>query len=413
MKRIKSLASSCAVALAFALALAFATTPAEAAGTALDVQSGRGTGMASAMTAHVDDSSAIYYNPAGIAQGKTLDAQVGAAPLIAGHHFISPSGHQTNLKFAIATPFHAYVSGGITENISVGMGLYTPFGLSLAWPSKWEGRRLITEASNANYYFNPTAAYRYGPLRIGAGFQLVRSTVELKKAVAFGDQEGTVDLGGGTWGAGGNIGVQFQAIERYLDIGAHYRSAVKLNYDGLAHFTNVPAGLQGTLHDQAVTTSLVLPDSLAFGLASRPLERLLVDLDVVWFNWNHLDSVNIHFPQDATGSLSSVEPKRWQNQVNVHLGAEGTLSEHWRVRGGILYDPTPSPQSTLAPDIPDATRINLAAGATYAFTNGLRIDAGYQLLFLLTRTSTNPLLPGDYGGNVNILGLSVGYRMPY
>lgn len=395
---------------AFALAL---SGTAHAAGTALDVQSGRGTGMASAMTAHVDDSSSIYYNPAGIAQGRIIDAQVGGAPLVAGHHFVSPSGHQTNLKFAIATPFHAYVSGGVTENLSLGLGVFTPFGLSLAWPTSWEGRRLITEASNANYYFNPTAAYRFGPLRVGAGFQLVRSTVELKKAIAFGDQEGSVDLGGSAWGVGGNVGVQYEAIERYLSLGVHYRSAVKLSYDnGLAHFSNVPASLQATLHDQAVTTSLVLPDSLAVGLAGHPLEDLLLDVDLVWFNWNHLRSVNIHFPNDASGTLSSTEPKKWTNTVNVHLGAEGKLDEHWRLRGGILYDPTPSPQRTLAPDIPDASRVNLALGGTYAFTNGIHIDLGYQFLILITKASTNPLLAGDYGGNVNIVGLSVGYRSP-
>jgi long-subunit fatty acid transport protein len=47
---------------------------ASAAGTALDVQSARGTGMASANVAFIDDSTAIFYNPAGIAQGKVYSA---------------------------------------------------------------------------------------------------------------------------------------------------------------------------------------------------------------------------------------------------------------------------------------------------------------------------------------------------
>ena len=55
----------------------FYSLDANAAGTALDVQGGRATGMAGATTAFIDDASAIYFNPAGMANGKGLDAQAG------------------------------------------------------------------------------------------------------------------------------------------------------------------------------------------------------------------------------------------------------------------------------------------------------------------------------------------------
>jgi long-chain fatty acid transport protein len=389
------------------------TGSAQAAGTALDVQSSRATGMASTMTAHVDDSSAIYFNPAGIAQGKILDAQVGITPIVAGYKFTNTSGGTTKLPFAIVPPFHAYVSGGITDDLSIGIGVFTPFGLTLKWPGDWEGRHLATTVSNVNYYFNPTVAYRVGPLRIGAGFQLVRSTVELKRKIAFGDQEGEVDLGDAAWGAGANVGAQVEAVPKFLSFGLHYRSAVKISFDeGRAHFSNVPRNLQGTIHDQKVTTSLVEPNSVALGVSSRPIKDLLLAVDLVWFDWSKLSAVNLNFPDDASRTLSTSEPKNWNNTVNVHVGAEGALSENWRLRGGFLYDPSPSPSSTLAPDIPDANRLNLAAGGSYVHETGFRVDLGYQFLILFSKTSTNPALAGDYSGNVNILGLSVGYRTP-
>jgi long-chain fatty acid transport protein len=173
VNRTLVLRSSAAVGVSGLLAL-LSTGQAHAAGTALDVQSARGTGMASTMTAHIDDSSAIYYNPAGLAQGKGLDAQIGITPIVAGYKYKSPSGTETSLPFRIVTPFNVYASYGITDDLTVGLGVNTPFGLTLKWPDDWEGRRQITTASNVNYNFNPTVAYRFGPVRVGAGFQLTR-----------------------------------------------------------------------------------------------------------------------------------------------------------------------------------------------------------------------------------------------
>jgi long-chain fatty acid transport protein len=312
----------------------------------------------------------------------------------------------------VVPPFHAYVSGGITDNLSIGIGVFTPFGLRVKWPDGWEGRRVSAESSLQTWYINPTVAYSFGPLRIGAGFQLVRGTVELKRDIAFGQQEGRVDLGAGTWGAGANVGVQIDLLEQFLTLGVHYRSAVKLNFDGDAHFSNVPPSFASTLRDQAVSTSLTQPDSLAFGVASRPIEPLLIDVDVVWLGWSKLRSVDLRFPDDASGTLSNSSAKNWSSGVNFHVGGEARVHDNWRVRAGVLYDPSPSPANTLTPDVPDANRLNLAAGGSYVHPSGFHVDLGYQFLVLFSKTSTAPPLYGEYGGNVNILGITLGYRSP-
>jgi long-chain fatty acid transport protein len=386
---------------------------ASAAGTALDVQSGRGTGMASATTAWIDDSSSIFYNPAGIARGKVLSTEVGINFIAPTFSHTSPAGEKTTMPFSVITPFQAYLSGGITDNLSVGLGVFTPYGLTINWPDGWPGRNQITEASLRTFYVNPTVAYRMGPLRIGAGFQLVRATLELKRDINFGDQFGSADLGGGTWGAGANVGAQLEAVKQYLSFGAHYRSAVRLNFDDArANFSNVPGGLAGTLRDQPVSGGITQPDSLAMGVSSRPIKDLVIAVDAVWYGWNKFRSVDLTYPNDTTGTLSSSQPKNWNNTVNVHAGAEGILGDHWMLRGGILVDPSPSPSNTLTPDVPDATRINLAVGGSYRMYSGFKVDVGYQFIILTNKTSTAPQFAGDYGGFVNILGLSVGYNTP-
>jgi len=394
------------------LTLVSIAAPARAAGFSLDVQSARGTGMASAMTAFIDDSSAVFFNPAGIAQGKILDAQLGVTMIAPKFTYTNRNGDSTDTTFRIVPPVNAYVSGGITDNLSLGLGLTSPFGSTLGWPKGWEGRRLITEVSIQTFNLNPTAAYRIGPVRLGAGLQVMRGTVHLQRQIAFGETEGSSDIGAGTWGVGANIGAQVEAIPKLLSFGAHYRSAVKLSFDGLAHFENVPEPLRNAIHDQRGSTSLLTPDTFALGAAVRPTPSLLLAADVVWYGWANFRSVDIHFPDDASNTLSTSTPKSWHNVVNYHLGAEAAVSDAWRVRGGLIYDPSPSPKNTLTPDSPDADRVEIALGGSYLHASGFRAEVGYRLVVFLTKDSTAPELPGQYGGFANVLGLSLGYRTP-
>ena len=56
---------------------------ARAAGVAVDLHSARAVGMAGAVSAFIDDASAIYFNPAGIAQGQGLEFMIGDTPVYA------------------------------------------------------------------------------------------------------------------------------------------------------------------------------------------------------------------------------------------------------------------------------------------------------------------------------------------
>jgi long-chain fatty acid transport protein len=381
---------------------------AQAAGTALDVQGSRGTGMASATTAFINDASAIFYNPAGIAQGKGLDAQVGVN-LIAPTFKFKTATAETSMPFNIVPPVTAFAAYGITDFLSAGIGVFTPYGLDLAWPDGWEGRSQITKASLRTYYINPTVAAHFGPVRFGAGFQLVRATVQLERDIGFGNNQfGSADLGGSGWGFGGNAGVQVEAIKKYLLAGVAYRSAVRTDFDnGRAHFSNIPSAFQSQFVDQGVTTGVTHPDQVAVALATHPIDDLVIDAEIVWLGWKKFHSIDLNFQQNP--ALSSSEPKNWGNRVNFHLGGEYTINPHWQVRTGMLYDPSPSPASTLAPDVPDANRLNLAIGGTYKHDSGVFVDVGYQFIKLFAKTGTNPNFPGESSGLVNILGVSVGF----
>lgn len=391
-----------------------AASSARAAGISVDVQSARATGMATAVTAMIDDSSGVFYNPAGIARGKGIDAQVSDSLIMPMVTFKSAlTGNSTTTPFTAVPPFQGYVAAGITDHLSAGIGMFEPYGLTVKWPDAWEGRSQVTYAALATYYVNPTIAYSLGALRIGGGVQVVYSTIDIKRDLALPSATfAMTELGGDAWGIGGNVGLQIDAVQDVLTFGAHYRSAVALDYGGNAAFTGVPESLSGTLHDQAIKSRFVMPDTFAFGVAYRPIPKLVFDLDVVYFGWNHFRSVDINFPNDQTGTLSQSQPKNWSSNVQVHLGTEYAFNDTWRIRGGAMYDPTPSPQNTLTPDTPDANRVNVAIGGSWHHKAGFYVDLAYEAVILIPQDSTAPQLPGTYSGFANIVALAVGYSTP-
>lgn len=390
------------------LMLGVVQSAAWAAGFAIDVQGGRATGMAAAVTAFIDDAEAAYYNPAGLAQGRVLDVRVGATPIIPSFSFQNPAGQSISGIVRPVPPPHLYVSYGVTDDLSVGLGVFSPYGLVVPWHSDWEGRFLTIKSDLKTYYINPQVAYRIGDrVRLGAGVQIVRSTVSLKRAINFVDSEGLAELAGGTWGVGGNGGLQIEVLPNVLSFGATYRSAVNADVNGRAHFSNIPINFQSTAKDQNVSTTLNLPMSFSLGLAYQALPALKLAFNADYIGWQVIQRLAINFEDP---SLSTVLPKNWSHTWNYHFGAEYTLNAQWRVRAGILYDPTPSPQNTITPELPDANRVNIALGAGYQWGH-FAVDAGYQLVVITNATSTSPLFPGSYSGVANLLSLTVGYHL--
>src|SRR5689334_13957805 len=93
-----------------ALAVLGVARPVFAAGFQFDGQSARGMGMQNAMTAHVDDASSLFYNPAGMMRVDKLQVQLGVAGVMSRTAFTSQvTGVTTLSKGNGAAPPHAYV----------------------------------------------------------------------------------------------------------------------------------------------------------------------------------------------------------------------------------------------------------------------------------------------------------------
>jgi long-chain fatty acid transport protein len=392
-----------------AACMMFLSSLAMGAGFQLDVAGARATGMGAAVTAFIDDPSAIYFNPAGIAGHKGFDGSVGVTLIVPMLNFTHSDGDFTGTTLVVLPPPNLHLTYGLTEDLAIGIGVFTPFGSTAKWPADWEGRFKALSSSLQIFDINPTIAYRIHPrLKLGLGFDATRGTVQIERALDFVDSEGSVLLGGGAWGYGWNAGAQVEVVEKTLFVGGTYRSPVSMDFEGKSHFSNVPVEFSGLLKDQPITAHVTLPAQANFGFLLTPIEKLKIALDFHYTEWSSFPELAIRFEEPA---LTNPLQKKWVDMVSVHLGGELDVSSSVQVRLGFVYDPTPSPRTTLTPDLPDSTRIKVAAGVGWRHDSGFRVDVGYQFVALIGADSFAPNFQGRYGGTAQVLGLNLGFKM--
>lgn len=393
------------------VAVAILSSTALGAGFRLDTQDARATGLGSAVTAMTDDASSIFYNPAGIVGRKGLSARAGISLIFPRLSFThADDGEVTNTPFGISTPPTLYVAYAPTDWVAFGLGIFTPFGAAGNWPEDSEFNTLAVKSQVQTFNFNPTVAFQFNKrFRLGGGLNITRGTVSIARKLNFVDSQGGVDLGGGATGVGWNLGIQAEIVENIMWFGATWRSGMDLNFAGRAHFTNIPLEFQGNINDQAITSSITLPNVGSLGFGFKVSDRVKLSVDGTFVGWSSFQELRISF---ANPALTVPLPKKWTDQMSFHVGAEVKASDLITARVGFIYDPTPSVAQTLTPDLPDANRLQLCAGVGINY-KGFTADIGYRFVLLLENRSTAPVLKGTYNGNAHVLGITVGYDWPF
>jgi long-chain fatty acid transport protein len=466
--------------LAAALIAALGAGNAGAAGFQLFEQGVGGLGTAYASGAAAEDASTIYWNPAGMTYlpGKNISA---------GLHLINPAAKFKNEGSTFPNVGGAPVTGGnggdaggvapvpngfyshaINDQLRVGIGMSSIFGLKTEYDNGWVGRyhALVSDLRTINV--NPSLAYRINDkFSIGGGLNLVRADVELSNAINFGllgavsaigaiqqsavipaaqkpaliagvqaqipalnqSLDGKVNLQGDDMAYGFNLGLMAQ-VTPAARVGFSFRSKVKIEVEGKAKFTvptfalpgalapvgaQVNAGLQTAFANTDVKATVELPEIVSLNTHVQLNDRWGLMGDLTWTNWSRFEELRIKFKD---GRADSVTPEKWKDSYKVAFGANFKMNEKWTLRGGLAYDKSPVEDEFRTPRIPDADRTWIAFGARYNMSDHNSIDVGFAHIFVddpkLNKVSDESvaqiqtLLRGKYDSNVNVL--SVGYN---
>ena len=80
------------------------------------------------------------------------------------------------------------------------------------------------------------------------------------------------------------------------------------------------------------------------------------------------------------------------------------------LRHGTYVEQSPAPVDKLAPSSPDANRLGLVAGASWAINRALRIDGFVEQMFLLRRDAENDeAIAASYGGRATLAGIGLAW----
>ncbi len=375
-------------------------------------------GMGGAGTGLKMDVASVYYNPGAMSMLAKNGVSAGISPLFLKSTFVeNGSNTQYNNSSQIATPFQGYaVWGPEGSRFKFGLGAYTPYGGLISWGSNWPGKKALQSLDLKVIYFQPTVSFKISDkLGIGVGLVYGIGNVTLKKSLRYTDSNGQQDfdaqLKGHGHGFGYNIGIYFQPVEKF-SVGLTYHSRVDAKVtNGDATF-NVPASISPNFPNKFSST-IPLASIISLGFGYHATEKLTLAFDINYTGWKAYDTLLFTYDKTATSQLQfTKEPRNYENSFNFRLGGQYKVTDAFAARLGLSYGKTPIKDGYVSPDVPDADRVEFAAGLGYKISDHFNIDASFLFADLKKRkqTNINTGLNGTYKTYVFIPGLSVTYN---
>jgi long-chain fatty acid transport protein len=414
------------VLLAALLILGTLQVPAWGAGFTVFHQGTGAMAQGNAFVAEADDPSAIFYNPAGLNQLKKPEVYFMGLLNAPDREFHGPAGQfsQTNHRIFKSGAF--YATYPFNDAVSVGIGLFSPFGLASHWPPTWEGRYLTTFGSLKTYNLNPVISIKpFNRFSVAFGLNVLWTSVELKRKipVAIGPftlPDGESYLSGDSQGFGFNLGALLEVVDG-VKVGLSYRSHIAVNYKGDLELT-LPSLIPGPRKIPA-TAHLTFPPFVTAGISVSRFKPFVFNFDATWTGWSSFDEIRVNLSQPiigATGPTSTVlQPKNWHNSWTFRFGMNYQVTQRIKLRAGYTYDLSPIPDETFDPQIPNANQHIFAVGGDVKI-NRFTLGLAYSYVLAEDRTKNNMIgfngvpVPqqanGLYKSDAHSLGVSLAYH---
>jgi long-chain fatty acid transport protein len=408
-------------------------TSALGSGFLIPEQGAKASAMAGAFAATADDPSAIFYNPAGIAQQREIAALAGTTLINFTNEFTGDptsnvtSGVEAKYNRHTFNIPNMYAVVPIGNNLTVGVGVFAAFGLRTDWADPFPGRYISKDADLKTTSVNPVIAWQTtdGRLAIGGGVEYRRARVILNaNRMALNPFSGRiVDVANtrlvSEYGSdiGFNAGILFKPSARFR-LGASYRSAMDIDLDGEAEITQISTGnaqldtvIRAQLPpNQQINTTFPFPSIATIAAAFSPNENWDVEVDIIRTGWDRFEALAVNF--ETTPAASFVRPQNWEDSNSYRLGVNHNATEHWDVRFGFVYDENPQPVEAVSPLLPDSDRLGGSLGA--GFHAGPFVVDGSLLVLHFKDRDTNGQnaegFNGRYETDALLWSVNLGYK---
>jgi long-chain fatty acid transport protein len=446
---------------------------------AIGEQGARAAGMGTAFTAVADDGAAIFYNPAGIAFQTGLHMQMDAMAVVGLFRFfpvdtlpgqqVPSNGFSGSIKPHFIPVGSMYMTKQIRPNLTLGFGVFAPFGLAAnftnfndgdpaltKYPGRWSG----TRAALQSFWFQPTIGYQFNESHaLGIGVALVHTHLFLEQSILnprddgleFGREaagtvfpgvdkelaarsiarllpEGRSRIAGTSNSPGFTVGYLYRNQRRKTNFGLSFRSAVTNHLKGKASFAfgnDYPLKqfigadlLFKAFPNQEISGSFTTPAIYNVGIANRSLGDLLISFDIHMQDFKRFSSVPLNFSLTKANDKDIRTPAErrlqfdFRNSYQVAVGAEKPVPKFNAVaRAGYIYDHSPVVDKSVGPLFPDSDRHSATVGLTKRVGNK-ELTVFYEAMKFVNRNVYVPenIVKGTnglYDSFAHLIGLSM------
>jgi long-chain fatty acid transport protein len=415
--------------------------------------------MAGAFVGRADNTTAIFYNPAGLAFQKGVGFRVNVTYYNYTVEAGSEEPQRTDLSSEPQLIGSLFVAYTYKDGISIGVGAFTPYSLVTKWPFYWPGNPLCFNSELNVFTLRPVLAIKINKyLSIGAGLDIVHSNVRWDfhniHSMIWSYMECPInELNASGSGIGFTAGALFKPNDNF-QIGARYQQRVNLDlrgkntyrrgrvyiykYDAPERTPEVGTGKPEFKQRQRVVFSLPLPSEVVVGVMLAPAKRFTIQADIQRTGWSSFKMWEFvalipeasFFPEPTEGEVMNDEPVKgaregielnMKDTWSFKLGGEYYLKEELSLRIGYARHQSPLDEKNLTPVLPFLPRNVVSFGvgydgparsiATQSLIGNITFDAYVQYVMLEERTSSYPGYPLTFGGNYWVFGFGVGFYL--
>ncbi len=374
--------------------------------------------MGSAFTAHPDDPSATYYNPAGLALERGNRISLGLSYYypalwmqgIDGKKQYIDNDKVVGLTLGIASNLGHLTGYHQLSDFSIGILLYTP-------PDRAYTVHAIPPDTPSFPLYKDTASQLM--LLLGIGYRItdylqigvssllyMPGTMRTDYYVDTSQNPiqtiGKVDRGLVIM-ATPEIGI-IGKPSRMVDIGLAYRARNASGLKGVTTFSLNGKQITSETNDEKVVTT---PSQIVAGVSVKPSARLRINADLTYSLWSDSDVTDTE--GDPLSATDTLEPS---------IGVQYQLTKDWALRGGYRYAPSPLPAQTGQTNFIDSDRHIISLGAGYGFgwfSPNIRsvLDLFVQLQQLTGRNNAKQPAYESYssGGSVWSMGIALTFKL--
>ena len=429
-----------AVALVVGLAVVASLTWAN--GLNLNSLGTRALTMGGAYVGLANDFSAVFWNPAGAGFFKTKTFGFYGTDMIpSGTYKLAiplPNGSTLTMVDAKTNTKHYLGALGayyhpVSENLVVGLGVYTPSGLG----ADWDGTDFASLSLGKSYDWtsmigvvtiSPLIAYRVNDMiSVGATLNINYGMFDIQTHAGSTETPlGTLDLGQyeeslSGWSLGATFGVLVKPSEMF-SLGLALKTPFSVKFKGEAKISNL--SLLKLNGQSDLDREVTWPLWFAGGVAFKPIPKLTLTGDIQYTGWSTIDAIDATYKDAYWAAFMAAAGNdrmvmEWASETQVRFGAEYMLSPALAIRGGYYWDPSPAPDKTMNVLLPSYNFNVLTFGVGYT-TGNLQLDFGVEYLIGAERsidflkTEVDPewseAMPGVYGMKLLVPNLSISYR---